>query len=66
MATHGSKGDLVATGLVADALEVVQALQQNLQHSDARLQQVEEALKLFDHAQKKINKKVDGIYRLLQ
>jgi hypothetical protein len=43
-------------------MEAVCVLQQNMQHSDVRLQQVEESTKVIADTQLKM----DGIYKLLQ
>jgi hypothetical protein len=43
-----TKGDSTTSGsLVAEAMDAVQSLQQSLQHTDARLKQVEDASNVF-------------------
>jgi phage shock protein A len=66
MVTQGSKGDVSQAGLVTDALEAVRTLQQNLQHTDACLQQVEDAKKIFGRTHQKMDEKIDGIYKTLE
>jgi hypothetical protein len=46
-------------------MKAVRALQLNLQKTDARLQHVEEAGKVFGDSQHKMDEKVDSIYKIL-
>jgi hypothetical protein len=52
--------------LAAEALEALRTLHKDHQNTDARLQQVEKAGKIFREKQSKMVEKLDGIYELLQ
>jgi hypothetical protein len=64
MATASTKGDSTATA-AKEALDVVRAMQQRLQHTEIHLQKVEDTSRVFGETQLKIDEKVDGIYKLL-
>jgi hypothetical protein len=66
MASLGSKVDSGPSQALSEALEVVQLMQQRLQKTNARLLKVEEATKSITNTHKKIDAKLDGLYKLLQ
>jgi hypothetical protein len=63
MANH--HGDSRSSASIADLSEAVRSLQVSCKNTEFRLAQVEETGKIFSVTQRKIDDKVDNIYKLL-
>jgi hypothetical protein len=47
-------------------MEVVHSLQQSVQHNDICMKQMEEASKVFNDTQAKIDDKIDNMFKMMQ
>jgi hypothetical protein len=63
MAPH--KGDVAGGSSTSKTLDAIDTLQQSQQITKVRLQQVEEASKIFVETQRKLDEKVGSILKLL-
>jgi hypothetical protein len=66
MLTSNPKGESPQTASALEVMEAVKVMQQSLQKTDFRLQQVEEASKILGEKQKKMDTKIDSILKFLQ